>query len=453
MLRLSVPLLVLIGGCCACHPEVEAPALATAPGRPVFDTVLCAAAEPAPDTGPLDLPALWHLAQANNPALREAAAEVEAARGQWIQAARYPNPRIGYTEEELGTRQEPAGSLVVEVRQEIITAGKRRLDIAIAARQVDAASVAALGRQFEVLTRIRRAYYDYFGWQHLAQVNDEVVNALQAGVESTQRLVEEVQSRPRMDLLRLQALLEEAKINQARSRINVQAGWRQLAAEVGLPCLPLPASAAQAAEPVPRWDADAVARRVLAAHTDLWQAALDTERARLAVERARAEAVPNVTVGGGYSRNFAENEVGAVVSVETALPLWDRKQGRIQEARARWAKAQAAERSVATRLSRDTAEAFGRYLAARQQVERLTSEVLPRLTQTLGLVRKGYEAGGAQVSFADMLLAEQSLNDTRLRLAEGQRGLGRAVADLQGLMQLEPREDLCEPGERGASAP
>src|SRR5207249_2950310 len=160
-------------------------------------------------------------------------------------------------------------------------------------------------------------------------------------------------------------------------------------------------------------------------------------RSRLEVERARAEAVPNVQVGGGYIRSFVEETAGGIVSVETALPLWDRKQGRIHEAEARWARAQAASRSTALRLSRETADAYARYQGARRQVERLRSDVLPRLVESLALVRKGYQAGSAQITFADVLSAQTSLNDAQLRLAEVRRELWRAIADLQGLMQLD----------------
>ena len=61
------------------------------------------------------------------------------------------------------------------------------------------------------------------------------------------------------------------------------------------------------------------------------------------------------------------------------------------------------------------------------------------------LVRRGYQAGAVQLTFADVLLAEQNLGETRLRLAEARRELARAIADLQGLMQLEVGEPLPVP--------
>jgi cobalt-zinc-cadmium efflux system outer membrane protein len=444
MRRLSM-LLLLAAGCHACCEDVpgEIEGHVAALGAEVEPpgVVPCGTVEPVPD-GPLDLPALWRLALAKNPDLRQAAADVEAARGQWIQAAKYPNPRFIYRENVLGTPQNPAGDLTVEATQEIVTAGKRQLDIAIAERGTGASLFALRGQKFEVLTRVRRAYADYLSWGFAEGVSAETVKALERAVEITRGQVEVAKIRPRSDLVRLRAVLQEAQLSQGRARTSREAAWRQLAAEVGVPDLP-PPEAAVPEEPIPEWARGDVVKRVLAANTELKQAAVEAERARLQVARARAEAVPNVTVGSGYSANYPEHQQGGTLAFETALPLWDRNQGRIHEAQARWAKAQVAQQSVADRLLRDTAEAFGRYQAARQQVTQLTADILPALQESTELVRRGYQAGGPQLTFADVLLAEENLSSARLRLAEARRELGRAAADLAGLMQLDVAEDLC----------
>src|SRR5262249_33920116 len=157
-------------------------------------------------------------------------------------------------------------------------------------------------------------------------------------------------------------------------------------------------------------DSDAVLTRVLETNAELRQAAAEVARAHLEVDRARAEAVPNITGGGGYVRNYPDDRAGGIGSLEAAPPVWDRKPGRIHEAQARLARADAAVVTVATRLTRETAEALGRYQAARQRQERLTTVVLPQLVETLDLVRKGYQVGGAEITFADVLLAQQTLD-------------------------------------------
>jgi cobalt-zinc-cadmium efflux system outer membrane protein len=454
-------LMVLAAGCQTSRPDLlgnAIPSPAIPPVPPVAEVTPCAA--PAvPPAEVVGLPELWDLALRHNPQLREAAARVENARGRQIQAAKYPNPQFTFEEEDLGTSRAPAGTIRFQLSQEIITGGKRQLDQAVARRGTDAAALALRGQHYDVLTRVRHAYVEYLGHYYTVRVNEATVRALTEGKEITRRLVEVVQSRPRTDLLRLEALLEEARINRQRSRINLQAAWRQLGADVGVPDLPVPARLRDLPAPPRGWDLAAVRQRVLSDNTEVQQAAVEVEQRRLALERARAEVVPNVTVGGGYSRNYAENEAGAVISLQTRLPLWDRNQGRILSAQAALMRSRAALQTVTNRLSRDTAEAFARYQSSRQELERLRASVLPRLGQSLQLIQQGYQTGSAQVTFADVLSAQQSLNEAQLHVARARRDCWRAVADLEGLMQLDLGEEFAvtpcqaDPSGAGRAAP
>src|SRR5438874_8554885 len=69
-----------------------------------------AATASLPTLPSVDFAVLWSLALVHNPTLREAAAELEAARGRHLQAAKYPNPRLAYSQENLGTSMGPAGA-------------------------------------------------------------------------------------------------------------------------------------------------------------------------------------------------------------------------------------------------------------------------------------------------------------------------------------------------------
>jgi cobalt-zinc-cadmium efflux system outer membrane protein len=444
MFRRFVPLLVLALGCRSSSAPVpaaiEGAIVGLAPPGATVEIIPCQPAAPSP-LARLDLPALWSLALSHNPGLREAAAAVEAARGRAIQAGLYPNPRVRYNQDTIGSNIAPAGNISIEVNQEIVTAGKRKLDRAIAATDTSVASVGLVGRKFETLTRIRRAYYDYLSLLYTLRVNRQAVETLQRGVEVTRRQVEEAKARPRTDLIRLEALLAEARINRDRTTDTLEGAWRQLAAEVGVPCLAVPDEVDHLAPTFPEWEAAGVLGRVLGVNASLRQATVQVERARLAVERARAGAIPNVTVGAGYNVDNTDMTSGGLFNLEAPLPVWDRQQGVIREAQAHLASARAAVRSTENRLAHDTAEAFARYQAGRRQVERLTTEVVPRLREGLDLTLRAYQAGSAQVTFSDVLTAEQNLNSTRLTLAEARRSLWQAIADLQGLMQLDVGEE------------
>ena len=386
---------------------------------------------------------LWSLAIDANPSLRDAAAELEAARGRLLQSGLYLNPDVTYTQSGLGDSRNSAGTLNLVLRQEIITAGKRQLDISAAARGTEVAYLALVNRKFDVLGRIRRAFFDYVALAHVLDVNDEVVASLTLDTETTRKLVEEVESRPPADLVRMQALLEESKAVLVLSEATFAASWKQLAAEIGTPELRQPIQRPAFFEELPDLDEFLVSGRVLAANTELKQLSKQIEQARAQLARAEAAAVPNVTLGAGYQNNFPASQPGAIVTAQVPIPVWDRKQGLVRETQARLVQTSAILRSAETRLHRDTANAYGRYLGFKTQEDRLTRKVLPLFEQGLKAVKDLYSGGDPKRSFADVLLAQQNLNATKLRRAEVRRSLLQSYADLLALMQLDV-EDSSE---------
>jgi outer membrane protein TolC len=394
---------------------------------------------------PVDLQALWGLALTQHPGLREAEADLEAARGRRIQAGKCPNPQLLYEQDTIGAAAAPQGNFKVAVSQEVVTAGKRRLDREVAGRGQDRAALAMLGRQQEVLSRLRRGYYDYVSWVAAEQANKEIVTALEQGVSVIRQLVEKAKTRPRTDRLRGEAILGEARIGLARAHTSRLAAWRELAIEVGRPDLP-PPQQAKARTLVPRWSPADVEARVQGTNTALREAEVQVDQARVAWQRAKAEVVPNIRVGAGYTLSNIEHAAGALVSIETSLPLWDAKQGLVYEAQAGMARAQASLRVTQNRLASQTTKAFAAYEAAHFQALQLDSEVIPRLQESWDLLRKGYfEAGAKEIAFLDVLQAQQALVAARLALVEARRSLWLAIADLEMLMQLDLDEELPAP--------
>jgi cobalt-zinc-cadmium efflux system outer membrane protein len=401
----------------------------------------------APTLESVDLASLWKIAQEHNSILSEAAAEVQEARGRAVQASKYPNPTFLYTGDALGDRASPSGAASFLMTQEILIAGKRRLDMAVAASSTEIASITLSAKEFQVLTAIRRAYYEYSASSEAVRVQEGNLVAHEDAVTLTRKLVKEGGKLPQADLLRAQSVLAQARINQTRNQIAMTTAWKNLAARVGVPDLAMPRIVPDLPKSVPTWAEEVVVKRVLSVHADLRAATEAVEKARLELDRVRAEAGPNVRVGAGYTRDSRfegpHGSQGAIVAVETSFPIWDRRQGDILAAQARWIQVQAARQSTATRLHRQTTEAFGRYLSARQQLERFTTEVIPGLEECLRLVRKRYEVGKTPEGFVDITTAVETLNEAKLLRAEARRSVWDAVTDLEGLMQIPVSEDQC----------
>ena len=139
-----------------------------------------------------------------------------------------------------------------------------------------------------------------------------------------------------MDLDRLQA------------RRNLVELWRELRAAVGDPSLE-PARLADTLEAdLPRLDAATTIDTILDGSPELRFAALGVERARLALERERAERVPNVEVSAGLLDDREPIAPGGPSKgsqwqgdVGVRIPLFDRNQGNIAAAEAELERAEA----------------------------------------------------------------------------------------------------------------
>ena len=93
---------------------------------------------PATAESGLTLAELERIALECNPTLAQAAMNVRAAEGTYVQAGLYPNPTVGYVGDEIGN-DGTAGFQGGFISQEIVTAGKLRLGRAVASHGIQRA--------------------------------------------------------------------------------------------------------------------------------------------------------------------------------------------------------------------------------------------------------------------------------------------------------------------------
>src|SRR5262249_31511600 len=119
------------------------------PSLPVEPTV-----QPGPGGRPYTLAELQRIAAANSPTLRQAAADVEAAKGNVIQAMTYPNPTTGYIQDTSAVNN-TGGVQAGFVNQPIITGGKQKLGSAAAQKSLDNAILALKRARSDLATAVR----------------------------------------------------------------------------------------------------------------------------------------------------------------------------------------------------------------------------------------------------------------------------------------------------------
>ena len=169
-LALAVASVVSTGGAViAAEADGQLRALATAVADEVGPPLLPAPVDPVPPPAAGDVPVeshtAWGLADfeavalSHHPALVAASARVEAAHGRWVQAGLYPNTVVGYSGNELGIF-DSSGKQGGFVSQRFVTAGKLRLDRAVAAQDLEAAEFERNATNRRVLNDVRIRFYE-----------------------------------------------------------------------------------------------------------------------------------------------------------------------------------------------------------------------------------------------------------------------------------------------------
>ena len=111
-----------------------------------------------PGQAALTLDEAQRLAMSRSPLIRQAAADVEAARGTAIQAGLHPNPHVGYQADDINTGS-TAGYQGVGISQTISTGGKLKLARSAACMDLENARLTLLRTQYDLATQVRSNYF------------------------------------------------------------------------------------------------------------------------------------------------------------------------------------------------------------------------------------------------------------------------------------------------------
>ena len=376
---------------------------------------------------PIPLDTALQRAEEHSPALRAARAEADAARGEARQSATWANPSLSFESESIGA--DDGSETTVRLSQPFDAPGKRGAVRRVAASAVDGAEEELRLRQIELRRDVRKAFAR--------------VLAAEAGLEAATRSIERAErsQRAAAELVKAGAV-PAMESDRARSRLAAAGMERQQAEsrlrsarrEMARLCGTGEAKGDLAAPPdVPPGDA------VPTDHPRLAAARRAQEHAEALLEVARRERWPGIEVSAGYQQ-FEEGDSDAVaVGVSLALPVWDRRSGEQDAAKARIARAAAELDQASAEAAAELAEARENADNARASLTLLDETELPLARSVADAATKSYEAGAT--GLLDLLDALDRLAEAESRRIEWLLASWDAAADLSAwLEQLSPGE-------------
>jgi cobalt-zinc-cadmium efflux system outer membrane protein len=378
----------------------------------------------------LTFAALETRALQSHPLIANARAQLEAARGQALQAGLPFNPQFQYQAEEIGSGGH-SGLHWTALSQQIVTANKLQLAQQVQLQNVRQRQAKLARARLQVLTRLRIEYAQTLVAQQRLQLNRRLNALANRSVEAVQSLyaAEEVS---KIDVLQARVESSQARIGQENAAAELRAQRRALAAAAGLPELPTSELSGEIEAVLPEQPWELWLEEIASASPELAAAGARLERARWSLQLACAQVVPNVTAQLGVGFDDGSDDPYALVGLSVPLPLRNRNQGNIRAARARIAAAEAEIESTQLDLARRLAAAIGRYQVARERYLRLGDTVLSSAEETYELSRQAFEAGEA--NFLQLLTTQRTLFNIQLSVLDAAGEAMNAKAEIEGLL-------------------
>jgi cobalt-zinc-cadmium efflux system outer membrane protein len=390
---------------------------------------------------PLTLDDLQQIASRSSPVIRQANFDIDAARGLALQAGLYPNPSVGYESSDMGqggfNGRRTIGMQGGYLQQTILMPGKLGLARAAAIAAVQVAEQNLLQKEADLNAVVRQGYFAVL----TARTQFDVVSALvQTADELYSVLLLQMQAGEvaAYEPMQIRVLALQARGQLVKAHNRYVSAWRQLAADMGTPGMPLTALAGRIDLAVPLFEHDRVLHYVLEHHTEVQAARINVERGKTLVRLAQLQPYPDLSMNVAVQKDYTTPPFEAVTSVTVGapFPLWNRNQGNIQYARAQLRRALEETDRVRNDLTSRTAEVFERYENNRTLLEMYKNQILPNQVQAFraAVIR---HAAVKDVSYNDIVTVQQSLASTISTYLSTLGEQWVAVIDIAHLLQCK----------------
>ncbi len=370
-----------------------------------------APALPGPCGKPYTLADLQHIAAGNSPTLRQAAADVQAAEGNLLEAGAYPNPTVSYLANPSSDGSTPANQ-GVQVNQTLKTGGKLKLQAAAQEKALENAQLALKRARSDLATQVRNAYYALLVAKETVRVTRGLARFTDEVYLFQEDLLEKGGLAAPYEPAALRAQAYTARLAYKQALQTYDYSWKQLVAAVGLRQLPLTEVAGRIDACIPYYDYDTVLAHVLHNHTDVLTAYNGIDAARYNLKLAQVTpAFPDIDVQVGILKDFvvAPQQVTPTVQVGMPIPIWDQNKGAVIAAESALVRAGEEPHRVETVLTTNLATAYVGYKNNIDALEYYRKYILPDLVRTVRGVEERRRFDQA-LSLADLVTAQQNLS-------------------------------------------
>ncbi|GLR84929.1 divalent cation transporter [Bradyrhizobium iriomotense] len=373
-------------------------------------------------------------ALAASPRLTAAERDVGIATGQRIQAGALLNPELSYEQDNSFGSGIYRGTKLAETTLQISQAfelfGKREARIAAGSAGAEVAAIQRKAIRLEVLSETAIAFLSVLGAQRRIQILDEQVAAIDRLTPLLRRRVEAGASSP-AETGRAEVASALVKADRERFKATLASARRELSVLMGDPT-PKFSEVSGRLDTMGRPPAFQSVVAAIDANPQLvrWTAVYAQRNAELLL--ARLKPYPDVRIAAGW-RHFNETSDDAVrLTVSVPIPVFDQNQGNILSAQESLAKTKAEREANRNALIVIAGRAYDSLQGSLRELAILRETAIPKAQEAAEAISQGY--GQGRFTLLEVLDAQASVTQARLREQEAQQNFHAAVATIEGLV-------------------
>lgn len=391
------------------------------------------------------------LASGSNPTLRQAEAEIRAAKARQQQSALYPNPSIGYIGDEIRGGSIHGGKQGFFLQQTVVTGGKLSKTRDVFAKETSLAETEAEEQKLRVETAVKTAYMRVLAAQELLDARRDLATIEQQLAE-TQRLLFNTGQADETEVLTAELQEQRLRLAARVQENSLREEWRSLTAMLGRPDLPMATVGGDLEHNWPELNEEQITEKIATQSPATRIADTAALRVEAAIISTRRASIPDLQLRGGlqYNHEWLANVpyvIGweGLAEASVQLPIFNRNQGNVAAAAADLDRAKLEKERIALTLRERAATVVDEYASAKLMATEYREEILPRAKKAYTLM---FEKNAQMLATRPRVLdSQRQLYELQAEYIVALESLWTTGIALEGFLLTDGLEAPSRPGE------
>lgn len=368
-----------------------------------------------------------------SPELSALSLEKRAREARTLQSGLLPNPSINvYTEDIAGSGSFEGfkqSETTIQLGTPIELGSKRSARVKANRLSEKMADWDYETKRLELLTRVSKSFLDVLKAQHKVsltqklrtiakQAYDIVSEKVKAGKAAS---IEKIKAKIALSSIKIE--LSRAKLELDNARLRLASFWGttqpQFSNAVGdfflVSSVPPSKSFLEK----------------LSKNPNLARWSTELKRRKAALDREKANGIPNIQVNGGYRHLETTNDDTLRFGITVPIQLFNRNQGAIAEAKNRLEKTREEKRAMQLNTTQRFFKAYNALVFSHSQVTSIKNEILPEAQKAFEATQEGYKFG--KFGLREVLESQKTWFEAQKQYIEALASYHKANVDVEGL--------------------